>query len=133
MGRKQEYKETNLEFLKELSSQEGVYALPCGIYYKVLETGTGTVFPNVRSIVTVHYKGSLIDGREFDNSYERTCPDALRLSDVIEGWQGALQKMHVGDKWIIYIPYAMGYGIKSFDSIPAYSTLVFEVELLGVA
>ena len=62
MGRKQEYKETNLEFLKELSSQEGVYALPCGIYYKVLETGTGTVFPNVRSIVTVHYKGSLIIG-----------------------------------------------------------------------
>ena len=62
MGRKQEYKETNLEFLKELSSQEGVYALPCGIYYKVLETGTGTVFPNVRSIVTVHYKGSLING-----------------------------------------------------------------------
>ena len=71
MGRKQEYKETNLEFLKELSSQEGVYALPCGIYYKVLETGTGTVFPNVRSIVTVHYKGSLINGRVFDNSYER--------------------------------------------------------------
>ena len=74
MGRKQEYKETNLEFLKELSSQEGVYALPCGIYYKVLETGTGTVFPNVRSIVTVHYKGSLINGRVFDNSYERNCP-----------------------------------------------------------
>lgn len=76
MGRKQEYKETNLEFLKELSSQEGVYALPCGIYYKVLETGTGTVFPNVRSIVTVHYKGSLINGRVFDNSYERNCPEA---------------------------------------------------------
>ena len=89
--------------------------------------------PGARSIVTVHYKGSLIDGRVFDNSYERTCPDALRLSDVIEGWQVALQKMHVGDKWIIYIPYAMGYGIKSFDSIPAYSTLIFEVELLGVA
>ena len=56
----------------------------------------------------MHYKGSLIDGREFDNSYERSCPDALRLSDVIEGWQVALQKMHVGDKWIIYIPYTMG-------------------------
>ena len=81
MGRKQEYKETNLEFLKELSSQEGVYALPCGIYYKVLETGTGTVFPNVRSIVTVHYKGSLINGRVFDNSYERNCPEAFRLCD----------------------------------------------------
>ena len=109
------------------------FALPCGIYYKVLETGEGTISPGARSIVTVHYKGSLIDGRVFDNSYERTCPDALRLSDVIEGWQVALQKMHVGDKWIIYIPYAMGYGIKSFDSIPAYSTLIFEVELLGVA
>ena len=109
------------------------FALPCGIYYKVLETGESTISPGARSIVTVHYKGSLIDGQVFDNSYERTCPDALRLSDVIEGWQVALQKMHVGDKWIIYIPYAMGYGIKSFDSIPAYSTLIFEVELLGVA
>lgn len=120
-------------FLKRLASQEGVFALPGGIYYKVLETGGGTVSLGPRSIVTVHYKGSLIDGRVFDNSYERTCPDALRLSDVIEGWQVALQKMHVGDKWIIYIPYAMGYGIKSFDSIPAYSTLIFEVELLAVA
>ena len=123
MGKKKEYKEANRRFLKNLSFQEGVFALPCGIYYKILETGE----------VTVHYKGSLIDGREFDNSYERSCPDALRLSDVIEGWQVALQKMHVGDKWIIYIPYTMGYGNKSVDSIPAYSTLVFEVELLGVA
>ena len=131
--KKKEYKEANRRFLKKLSFQEGVCALPCGIYYKVLETGESTISPGARSIVTVHYKGSLIDGRVFDNSYERTCPDALRLSDVIEGWQVALQKMHVGDKWIIYIPYAMGYGIKSFDSIPAYSTLIFEVELLGVA
>lgn len=133
MGKKKEYKETNRMFLKRLASQEGVFALPGGIYYKVLETGGGTVSLGPRSIVTVHYKGSLIDGRVFDNSYERTCPDALRLSDVIEGWQVALQKMHVGDKWIIYIPYAMGYGIKSVDSIPAYSTLIFEVELLAVA
>ena len=127
MGKKKEYKETNRMFLKRLASQEGVFALPGGIYYKVLETGGGTVSPGPRSIVTVHYKGSLIDGRVFDNSYERTCPDALRLSDVIEGWQVALQKMHVGDKWIIYIPYAMGYGIKAVDSIPAYSTLIFEI------
>ena len=133
MGKKKEYKETNRMFLKRLASQEGVFVFPGGIYYKVLETGGGTVSPGPRSIVTVHYKGSLIDGRVFDNSYERTCPDALRLSDVIEGWQVALQKMHVGDKWIIYIPYAMGYGIKSVDSIPAYSTLIFEVELLAVA
>ena len=118
MGRKQEYKETNLEFLKELSSQEGVYALPCGIYYKV---------------VTVHYKGSLINGRVFDNSYERNCPEAFRLCDVIDGWQLALQRMRAGDKWIIYIPYTMGYGTRASGPIPAFSTLVFEVELLGVA
>lgn len=132
-GEKERIQRGQSAISEKLSFQEGVFALPGGIYYKVLETGESTISPGARSIVTVHYKGSLIDGRVFDNSYERTCPDALRLSDVIEGWQVALQKMHVGDKWIIYIPYAMGYGIKSFDSIPAYSTLIFEVELLGVA
>lgn len=133
MGKKSEYKEANLQFLTALSSQEGVYVLPCGIYYKVLKTGTGTITPNVRSIVTVHYKGSLIDGRVFDNSYERSCPEAFRLCDVIEGWQLALQLMHAGDKWIIYIPYNMGYGTRPSGPIPAYSTLIFEVELLTVA
>ena len=133
MGKKKEYKEANRRFLKKLSFQEGVFALPCGRSEERRVGEEGTSCCGSRWMVTVHYKGSLIDGRVFDNSYERTCPDALRLSDVIEGWQVALQKMHVGDKWIIYIPYAMGYGIKSFDSIPAYSTLIFEVELLGVA
>ena len=133
MGRKEEYKEKNLQFLKDLSLQEGIVSLPCGIYYKVLETGTGTVSPTVRSIVTVHYKGSLISGRIFDNSYERSCPEAFRLSDVIDGWQLALQRMHAGDKWIIYIPYTMGYGNRASGPIPAFSTLIFEVELLGIA
>lgn len=133
MGRKEEYKEKNLQFLKDLSLQEGVVSLPCGIYYKVLEAGTGTVSPTVRSIVTVHYKGSLINGRVFGNSYERSCPEAFRLSDVIDGWQLALQRMHAGDKWIIYIPYTMGYGNRASGPIPAFSTLIFEVELLSVA
>ena len=133
MGIKEEYKEKNLQFLKDLSLQEGIVSLPCGIYYKVLETGTGTVSPTVRSIVTVHYKGSLISGRVFDNSYERSCPEAFRLSDVIDGWQLALQRMHAGDKWIIYIPYTMGYGNRASGPIPAFSTLIFEVELLGIA
>lgn len=133
MGKKKEYKEMNLQFLKDLSLQEGVFSLPCGIYYKVLETGTGTVSPNERSIVTVHYKGSLLDGLVFDNSYERSCPEAFRLCDVIDGWQLALQQMHEGDKWVIYIPYTMGYGTRASGPIPAFSTLVFEVELLGVA
>lgn len=132
MGKKEEYKAANLQFLKELSEQEDTIALPCGIYYKVLTSGSGTVFPNVRSIVSVHYKGSLINGKEFDNSYKRNCPEAFRLSDVIEGWQLALQRMHTGDKWIIYIPYTMGYGSRASGPIPAFSTLIFEVELLGI-
>lgn len=133
MGKKEEYKEKNLQFLQELSQQEGILALSCGIYYKVLECGAGTSHAGVRSIVTVHYKGSLINGRVFDNSYERNCPEAFRLSDVIEGWQLALQRMRTGDKWIIYLPYTMGYGSRASGAIPAFSTLLFEVELLGIA
>ncbi|MBQ8243282.1 MAG: FKBP-type peptidyl-prolyl cis-trans isomerase [Bacteroidaceae bacterium] len=132
MSKKELYKEKNIQFLKEISAEEGINALPCGIYYKVLETGNGTTSPNVRSIVSVHYKGSLIDGKEFDNSYKRNCPEAFRLCDLIDGWQIALQRMHVGDKWIIYIPYTMGYGNKTCGPILAFSTLVFEMELLGI-
>ena len=71
--------------------------------------------------------------KKFDNSYERNCPEAFRLNQVIEGWQIALQQMHVGDKWIIYIPYTVGYGNRASGPIPAFSTLIFEVELLGIA
>ena len=132
MSKKEIYKNKNIEFLKELSTQEGINSLPCGIYYKVLETGDGKVSPTVRSIVSVHYRGTLIDGKEFDNSYKRNCPEAFRLCDVIDGWQIALQQMHVGDKWMIYIPSEMGYGSKASGPIPANSTLIFEVELLGI-
>ena len=132
MSKKEIYKNKNIEFLKELSIQEGINSLPCGIYYKVLETGEGKVSPTVRSIVSVHYRGTLIDGKEFDNSYKRNCPEAFRLCDVIDGWQIALQQMHVGDKWTIYIPSEMGYGSKASGPIPANSTLIFEVELLGI-
>ena len=98
-----------------------------------MEKGEGKVSPTVRSIVSVHYRGTLIGGKEFDNSYKRNCPEAFRLCDVIDGWQIALQQMHAGDKWEIYIPYEMGYGSKSSGPIPAYSTLIFEVELLSIA
>ena len=132
MSKKEIYKNKNIEFLKELSIQEGMNSLPCGIYYKVLKTGEGKVSPTVRSIVSVHYRGTLIDGKEFDNSYKRNCPEAFRICDVIDGWQIALQQMHVGDKWIIYIPSEMGYGSKASGPIPGFSTLIFEVELLGI-
>ena len=132
-NKKEEYKEQNLLFLEETASQEGVSKLPCGVLYKVLERGTGTVSPQLSSVVTVHYRGTLINGREFDNSWKRSCPEAFRLNQVIEGWQQALQQMHVGDKWIVYIPYTLGYGNRPSGPIPAFSTLVFEVEFLGIA
>ena len=132
MSKKEIYKQKNIQFLKDLSVEEGILSLPCGIYYKVLEIGEGKVSPTVRSIVSVHYRGTLIDGKEFDNSYKRNCPEAFRLCDVIDGWQIALQQMHVGDKWIIYIPSEMGYGSKASGPIPGFSTLIFEMELLGV-
>ena len=132
MSKKEIYKQKNIQFLKELSVEEGIQSLPCGIYYKVLETGEGKVSPTVRSIVSVHYRGTLIDGKEFDNSYKRNYPEAFRLCDVIDGWQIALQQMHLGDKWIIYIPSEMGYGSKASGPIPGFSTLIFEVELLGI-
>ena len=132
MSKKEIYKQQNIQFLKDLSAEEGIMSLPRGIYYKVLEQGNGRTSPTVRSIVSVHYRGTLIDGKEFDNSYKRNYPEAFRLCDVIDGWQLALQQMHVGDKWIIYIPYEMGYGSKACAGIPAFSTLIFEVELLGI-
>ena len=121
MSRKEEYKEKNLLYLDEIASEEGTQTLPCGIS------------PNRENVVSVHYKGTLINGREFDNSCKRGCPEAFRLNQVIEGWQLALQEMRVGDRWIIYIPYSLGYGNRASGPIPAFSTLIFEVELLGIA
>ena len=96
MSRKEEYKEKNLLYLDEIASEEGIRTLPCGILYKVIQAGTGKVSPNRESVVSVHYKGTLINGREFDNSWKRGCPEAFRLNQVIEGWQLALQEMRVG-------------------------------------
>jgi peptidylprolyl isomerase len=132
MSKKEIYKQKNIQFLKDLPAEKGIQSLPCGIYYKVLQSGEGKISPTVRSIVSVHYKGYLIDGKEFDNSYKRNCPEAFRLCEVIDGWQLALQQMHVGDKWVIYIPSEMGYGSKASGPIPGFSTLIFEVELLGI-
>lgn len=133
MAKKEEYKEKNLQYLKDIAVEEGVKALFCGVLYKEVEKGTGTVSPELNSVVSVHYRGSLINGREFDNSWKRNCSEAFRLNEVIEGWQQALRHMHVGDHWIIYIPYTLGYGTRTSGPIPGFSTLIFEVQLLGIA
>ena len=87
MSRKEEYKLQNEQFLEQLRTAEGIKELPCGILYRVLEEGRDGPTPRLNSVVSVHYKGTLINGREFDNSWKRKCPEAFRLNEVIEGWQ----------------------------------------------
>lgn len=132
MGKKDESREKSVQFMEEMALQEGIVKLPCGVLYKVVTAGTGTISPKPDSVVSVHYCGTLTNGREFDNSWKRGTPEAFRLNQVIEGWQQALQQMHVGDRWIIYIPYTLGYGTRTSGPIPGFSTLVFEVELLSI-
>lgn len=133
MGKKEEYRDKNQQFLEETALRADVITLSCGVLYKVIKSGTGLVSPVRDSVVSVHYRGTLINGREFDNSWKRGCPEAFRLNQVIEGWQQALHHMHVGDHWIIYIPSSLGYGSRTSGPIPGCSTLIFEVELLNIA
>ncbi|MCF2610994.1 FKBP-type peptidyl-prolyl cis-trans isomerase [Prevotella copri] len=129
---KREYVEANKRWLEEKAKEKGVLALPRGIYYKVLKQGDPKgAQPSRRSIVTAHYTGWTINGKKFDSSRGGT-PFAMRLSDLIDGWIVAMQQMHVGDQWELYIPAEMGYGKFSQPGIPGGSTLIFEVELLGV-
>ncbi len=133
MANKREYAAANKRWLEEKSQEEGVKALPKGIYYKVLAEGKNDgVHPSPRSIVTAHYTGRTIDGRLFDSS-RGGAPLAVRLCDLIEGWIIAMQHMCVADKWEVYIPSDMGYGKFSQPGIPGGSTLIFEIELLGIA
>lgn len=130
---KREYAQANIDWLAAKSKENGVKPLPKGIYYKVLAEGNAEgKHPSPRSIVTAHYTGRTIDGKQFDSSCGGA-PLAIRLCDLIEGWIVAMQQMKVGDKWEVYIPADMGYGKFSQPGIPAGSTLIFEIELLGIA
>lgn len=130
---KREYVQANRDWLEAKSKEEGVKALSRGIYYKVLKEGNqSSEQPNIRSIITAHYTGKTINGKKFDSSRGRA-PLACRLCDLINGWIIALQQMHIGDKWELYIPAEMGYGRFSQPGIPGGSTLIFEIELLGIA
>ena len=130
---KREYAQANKVWIEEKAQEEEVKALPRGIYYKVLSEGANDGrHPSPRSIVSAHYTGWTINGKKFDSS-RGGAPLAIRLCDVIEGWIVAMQQMCVGDRWEVYIPAEMGYGKFSQPGIPAGSTLIFEIELLGIA
>ena len=128
-----EYIQKNKAWLQEKSCEDGVMALDKGVYYKVLKTGkTDSPTPNRSSVIVVHYIGKTINGKIFDSSRGGVAP-AFRPRELIPGWIIALQKMHVGDKWEIYIPAEQAYGRLNQPDIPGGSTLIFEIELLGIS
>ena len=110
---------------------EGVVELASGLQYKVIRAGSGNS-PSATDKVTVHYRGTLLDGSEFDSSYKRNEPATFPLNGVIKGWTEGLQLMKTGGKWEFYIPADLAYGDRDNVNIPAGSTLIFEVELLSI-
>jgi FKBP-type peptidyl-prolyl cis-trans isomerase FklB len=118
-------------FMEENKKKEGVKTLPSGLQYKVLAEGSGKT-PKATDEVTVNYKGTLVDGSEFDNSYKRGAPASFRVDKVIRGWTEALPLMKEGSKWQLFIPPELGYGERGAGPIPPNSALVFEVELISV-
>lgn len=124
--------EEGKKFLQANKSKEGVVSLPSGLQYKIVKAGTGKQ-PGPNDTVTTHYRGTLIDGSEFDSSYKRGKPASFPVSGVIKGWTEALQLMKEGAKWELFVPSELAYGERGAGSnVPANSTLLFEVELIAV-
>lgn len=123
--------ETGNKFLADMEKKEGVKKTKSGLLYKVVTKGKGKK-PKETDTVKVHYKGTLIDGTEFDSSYARKEPAEFPVNRVIKGWIEGLQIMEVGSKYMFYIPSDLAYGAQGRPSIPPNSVLVFEVELLDI-
>jgi FKBP-type peptidyl-prolyl cis-trans isomerase len=119
-------------FLTENGKKEGVVTLPSGLQYKVVQAGAGAT-PKATDTVQTHYRGRLLDGTVFDSSYDRGQPAMFGVTQVIPGWTEALQKMKVGDKWELYIPGNLAYGLRgSPPAIGPNSLLIFDIELISV-
>ena len=119
------------KFLAENKAKEGVKTTESGLQYKVITEGKGEI-PADTCKVKVNYKGTLIDGTEFDSSYKRNEPATFRANQVIKGWTEALTMMPVGSKWELYIPQELAYGSRESGQIKPFSTLILEVELVGI-
>ena len=132
-AKEEKLKKAGKDFLEENAKKEGVVTLPSGLQYKVLKQGNGAV-AKVNDKVTVLYEGRLIDGKVFDSTEKHGGePATFSPSQVIKGWTEALCMMPVGSKWQLYIPQELAYGARGAGSdIPAYSTLVFDVEVLSI-
>lgn len=124
--------EAELKFLQANAQLEGVFQLASGLQYKVLTSGNGKS-PVATDTVRAHYEGRLLTGEIFDSSYERGTPVTLPVDGVIPGWSEALQLMKEGDKWQLYVPYAMAYGERGAPPrIAPFATLIFEIELIKI-
>ena len=127
-----EAKEGGIKFLEANKTKEGVVVTASGLQYKSLVKGTGKS-PGPNDNVTVHYTGKLIDGTVFDSSVTKDKPATFGVTGVIPGWTEALQLMHEGDKWMVFIPYQLAYGDQGAGGqIPPFAALIFEVELIKV-
>jgi FKBP-type peptidyl-prolyl cis-trans isomerase FklB len=128
----QKQKALGEKFLEENKKKEGVKTTASGLQYKAIKQGSGPQ-PKATDVVTVNYRGTLIDGTEFDSSYKRGEPATFPLDRVIKGWTEGVQLMKVGSKFQLFIPPNLGYGDRAVSpDLPANSTLIFEVELLNV-
>lgn len=128
----EENKKIGETFLADNKGKEGVVTLPSGLQYKVLHAGNGPT-PSSLDMVQTHYRGTFIDGRVFDSTYERGKPQVFPVNRVIAGWSEALKMMKVGDKWQIFVPSYLAYGEMGFgNEIGPNMTLIFEMELLGI-
>ncbi|GDX48755.1 MAG: FKBP-type peptidyl-prolyl cis-trans isomerase [Bacteroidetes bacterium] len=121
-----------LAFLESNKNKPGVIVLPSGLQYEIITEGSGAK-PTATQTVTCHYHGTLTNGTVFDSSVKRGAPASFPLNRVISGWTEALQLMPVGSKWRLFLPPQLAYGSMQVGSIPANSTLIFEVELLGIS
>jgi FKBP-type peptidyl-prolyl cis-trans isomerase FklB len=120
------------KFLAENKNKEGVVSIPGGLQYKVIKKGDGKK-PTADDEVIVHYRGTLLNGKEFDSSYSRGEPLALKLKGVIKGWQIALPMMQTGAKWQLYVPPELAYGAQAAGpDIGPNSTLIFDIELISI-
>jgi len=119
-------------FLAENQKKAGITTTSTGLQYEVITSGSGAT-PKLTDKVTTHYRGTLINGQEFDSSYKRGEPATFPVNGVIKGWTEALQLMKEGDKWRLYIPYDLAYGERGAgQDIPPYATLIFDIELIKV-
>ena len=126
-----ENKKAGEAFLAENMKKEGVVTLDSGLQYKVIKAGDGQK-PQKTDSVVCHYRGTLLDGTEFDSSYSRGEPAQFRVDQLIPGWTEALQLMPSGSKWELYIPSYLAYGARQAGQISPNSTLIFELELLEI-